>query len=408
MAVEQGELIKQIQREDYWFLSKAYRDTLWVDLISQNVGIPTKEAAARIAAVRSQPFSETEEVWYKNQFRGDGSFSYHFFRSAVEVYSGLNAAGSLLTLASPNHEGPRGLRPSLVSLSNILKLHCLDNQQAEAYKKRFRSAFRSVGDFLLDRMLTASNPLGRRADFSEEDIRKGVHIPSPLDPPATAALGIIYGRGTLDQNHLIFSFGKRDGEFFRKSVRQTFSEAFNFPEDKEVAESDGTNIFSRKESVLWTLKYTSSALGNLLRRIKQEGGLSTFIMDTEPELQDSFLQYYLGASASFSKHQGEALNLFSKSLPLLEDVKKLLQKRVAFDLPKPHPTSWSPDSHVLEVSKIPTGELFFQGYLDVNSRIREAAERYWHTKQNMSSRILRHLERHHPDLILGEQQLLSA
>lgn len=100
----------KFDRKAYWKLPTQDRYLIWANIVSKGLGISKKEALMKIYHNNFYPVSERVQD--------------HF------AYPRLNENASLLAQASADFQGPRGKRPRLASLINILMMSGLTHRQA--------------------------------------------------------------------------------------------------------------------------------------------------------------------------------------------------------------------------------------------------------------------------------------
>ena len=395
-------LAHQLERERYWHLPEDERKIVWIKVISQGLGITEDEARKRLERNNKLPIEENEKIYSAEDFK-DGTRSVLFAgEDSVVVYPRFNANAVLLAQVSPHYEGPRGPRPSLASASNILRISDLPRTQTITYGVELRQNAGGISKLLLELKLSASNPgrVPEGVEFSNEDVRHGIYIPRAIDKPTSRALGVAYGNGNLSGGgQLLLSAQTENREFYKGPVRQVFEEAFNFPPDQNVrtVKHRGTILAKNGYESLY-LTYGSKALSTYLlnyhgfpksRDERRKTGISESLKNIRGEFQDEFLKYYLAATVAFDK--GDALVRVSDvSAPILRDIETMIRARITKDSISFREGVMG-ENYLLSLSTIPSMELYVRGFLNVNPRIREEAERYWNEK--LGGRAAKYLER---------------
>jgi hypothetical protein len=373
---------RQEKREQYWHLPEDERKIVWIKVISQGLGITEDEARKRLERNNKLPIKENEKIYSVEDFK-DGTRSVLFTgEDSVVVYPRFNANAVLLAQVSPHYEGPRGPRPSLASASNILRISDLPKTQTITYGVELRQNAGGISKLLLELKLSASNPgrVPEGVEFSNEDIRHGIYIPRAIDKPTSRALGVAYGNGNLSGGaQLLLSAQIENREFYKGPVRQVFEEAFNGYESLYLT-------YGSKALSTYLLNYHGFPKSRDERR---KTGISESLKNIRGEFQDEFLKYYLAAAVVFNREDA-LVRISDVSKPLLRDVEAMIKTRVTKDSISFRKGVMG-ENYLLSLSTIPSMELYVRGFLNVNPRIREEAERYWNEK--LGGRAAKYLER---------------
>lgn len=309
----------------------------------------------------------------------------------------------LLARASPGFYGPRGLRPSLVTLKNILELSDL-SPGIRVHLKKHLGGFNNI--LLHELEITASNPgeAPKEVKFSNSDIREGIYIPPEIDKPTAQALGIIYGNGNLGNNtDLVLSSKKTNNDFYQHIVRRIFEEAFNFSRNRDIKTPERINPeFVNKKSITLRMTYSSNALRTYLandinfpknRTERIEMGLSEKINNMDKTLQDEFLKYFFACAATFHRQDGTII-IYDISEPILKDLELMINSRIKTPV-KTRPEG-KRNTYVLFIPRFPAMELYLLGFLSENPRIKDEAETYLSTKLGRKARSF--LRKNYKDL----------
>lgn len=323
----------------------------------------------------------------------------------ITTFTRFIAHMSLLAQGSPGFSGPRGYRPSLVSIKNISSLSNISVRKAKAYFEEFKGKTKNIESVLLDHLrLTASNPdySPKGVKFSSDDIRSGIFIPKTIDKPTAQALGIIYGNGTLgNRTNLALTSALVNDDFYKNTVRQTLEEAFNFLPNQEIAYPK--HSFSEKKFTGLRLNYCSKALQTFLTEYlgypknkaqKRKYGISEKIKNADKKVQDEFLKYFLASCISFDPNTGR-VKTSNISEQVLKNIEVMVNERVT-----KHSTNICPNgksAHTLSVSTIPTMELYLLGFLNENPRIKKEVENYFTTR--LGKKTAPYLEKKYKDLV---------
>ncbi len=352
-------------RDDYWKLGKDERERLWAKLLSN--GNET-DMLNKIRRNNSLPLEElaTENV-------GEGV-----------IYPRFNANATLLAQASPDYHGPRGPRPSFASAFNLLHLSGMGRRDTVLWGIKLSQAAGGIDEFLIDRKITASNlkyaPDG--VEFSHDDIRNGVYVPNRIDAPVARALGVVYGDGNISGNLLLTTAGE-NMEFYESVVRKVFEEAFNFFSDQDVRSYETASKFTGNEYASIHLTYSSKALRSYLenyigfpvsREDRRKAGLSERIKNLNADLRDEFLKYFLASTVAFDDDRG-LTRISDVSKKMLYDIRDLVDEKVTKKSLGVRQRA-SDDTLVLSLSTVPAMELWAQGLLGENPRIKRKIEGY--------------------------------
>lgn len=358
--------------------SDLVKQRAWVRTISEGLGISPLESLRRIRRNNSLPLEEIVVLHWPNHF-DDGTASFFYESEAEKVLPRFNANIVLLAEASPNFEGPRGLRPSLVTQKNILSISEVPPEKKAYFEDWLRKKHGTIVSCLINLRLTASiterRPFG--TDFSEEDVKNGICISQKMDPPTAGAIGVVWGRGAFSNDGRILEVKgspEKYKDFFEFGVRDVFERAFNFQFNKRV----------RTEPLL-AISYGSKAVGEYFTKklkfpLNDEqrviSGLTEAIINADEESQDEFLSYFLASTGSFSPTTG-AITISDISKPFLGDVSRLINARVT---KKGSPVMTHKGTNNLGICTIPSMELYILGYLDKNPELREKAKDYFHNR----------------------------
>lgn len=375
-----------IERAGYWKLSRTERENLWADVISEGLRITTDEARRRLKRNNGLPIEEAETIYGP--------------KSKITVYPRFNANASLLAQASAS-KGPRGDRPFLASASNILRISDITQRQVIQYGMKLRQIAGGISEYLVFLQVTASNPKTALPgiDFSDDDIRSGIYIPKNIDKATSAALGVIYGNGSMSNGgSLLLTTRKRNLDFYRNSVRRIFEYAFNFLPDRDIRIVTSRSTISSSDYDTIHLNYSSKALRTYLssvhhfpksREERRETGLSDTIKNISRELQDEFLKYFLASTAAFDT--GKALTRINDvSEYLLRDIEDMLRLRLTSDSISFRDRAMG-GGYTLSLSTIPSMELYVLGFLNENPVVKRDVETYWNEK--LGNRAAKYLER---------------
>lgn len=379
--IEAG-LLEKLERAEYWHLTPPQRGALWTKIIAQGLEVPEDEARKRISRNNRLAVEEQEESAF--------------------VYPRFNANASLLAQSSPEFRGPRGSRPYLASAANILRLSGISRRETVTYGIKLRKVAGGISRLLQDLELTAANPyqVVKGIGFSDEDVRSGIFIPRTIDAPVAQALGIIYANGNLSgESNLLLSSPIKNEKFYEKSVREAFSNAFNFSSNQNVrtASHAKTDLAPKGYKSIY-LGYGSKALRTYLLHIhnfprgrdeRRQSGLSKPIKTMGKQLQDDFLKYYLGAAVAFDDGKG-LTRISDVSAPLLKDIEEMIRARVTKDSVSFREGTMG-EHFILSLSTIPAMELYIQGFLDINPRVKGEVEKFWNG--GIGKRALGYLKR---------------
>ncbi len=361
--------IPELSRENYGRLTPEKRHELWVNIVSDNLGISMAEAEALIRKNNSLP------VW---EILREG-----------EDHPRFNANAGLLAKLSEDYRGPRGPRPVFVSLENIARIS-LDVPSRVAYwRKRLGQSLEPLGKQLVDLGMSASNPNSAPdgVKFEYDDVRRGVYITPLMDSETASALGIIFSDGYLAKGTLRLTGGSKDAEFYNSVVIPAMDNAFNLLQD-DLYDYTQPSGFSGKDYTFFRLTYSSTALATYLtsqfdfRQSEEErrmAGLPERIKSKDfAAYRRTFLKYFLAASSGTNTsedNQSLGVAVPDVSKPMLEDIGELVEdfvERHSVALIKVRGT----DSYRLSISTVPALELYFSGMLNVNPRIKAGVERY--------------------------------
>lgn len=387
---------KELGRKEYSKLSQEEKKTLWIKLVSENLGISPEEAERRIYRNNYNPPLEIHRIvlddwenplYIMESIMEPRNYNNDIYPNYLFIYPRFNANAKLLAQLSKDYEGPRGPRPIFASLINILRISFLANPKEIKYwiKHLAKEWHPEIGP-LLELKLTASNPhlAPRGVEFSSADIRRGVYIPPSLnkDKETMQALGSIYAKGYVSNslNSYLFRITgtMKDKDFYQNVVRVKIEEAFNLLQD-QIYDCPKDSQFPDNNHNYLRLVYRSKALATyLLNHLnfpgsideKKNTGIAEKIKNNRYIKQ--FLKYYLACNARFNtSHNGETISLSINdvSKPTLEDIREILiniVKKHSITL-LPHPRA---NSYALTIGTIPTLELFFSDFLNENPRLK--------------------------------------
>lgn len=171
----------------------------------------------------------------------------------------------------------------------------------------------------------------------------------------------------------------RNQPFFEGTVRQVFSEAFNFPVDQDITIQRRKGKFSSGINKILILRYSSLAVGTFFldylgypsnRQDRRTTGLTPEIERLGPRLKDEFLKFFLAGSVTFFSNDGSPMiRINDVSEPLLQDIKRLLLLRNLGDALRINTKGGT--RYSLTIGTIPTKKLFSEGFLDENPRIKD-------------------------------------
>ncbi|MFH1106113.1 MAG: hypothetical protein V1731_02800 [Candidatus Aenigmatarchaeota archaeon] len=352
-------------RNDYWKLRKDERERLWAKLLSDG---NEENTLNKIRRNNSLPLEESTGVK-----EGGGI-----------VYPRFNANASLLAQSSPDYHGPRGSRPSFASAFNLLHLSGMGRRDTVLWGIKLSRAAGGIDEFLLDRKITASNmkyaPDG--VEFSHDDIRNGVYVPNRIDAPVARALGVVYGDGNISGNLLLTTAGE-NLEFYESVVRKVFEEAFNFFSDQNINSYRNASKFTGNEYASVHLTYSSKALRSYLenhigfpvgREDRRNADLSRKIKDLSDDLRDEFLRYFLASTVAFDDEKG-LTRISDVSKKVLYDIRDLIDGKITKKSMTVRQRA-SDDTLTLSLSTVPSMELWAQGLLGENPRIKRKIEGY--------------------------------
>lgn len=363
------------KNDEYWQLSPKEKGRFWVDIISNGLGISPYEAGKKILHNNSLPLEESEGLPYP-------------------VYTRFNAHLSLLAEASPDSPGPSNRpRPTLATWPNILKISGLSRRRTMYYQKKVLASIGETGQLLLDARLTASNPKSAPTGtyFSNDDIIKGVYIPSQIDIPTARALGVIFAKGgplVTDESYFYILSSDRTKDFFAGPVRAAFAQAFNFFEDKYISSSNRTTEFQPEGVITSRLNYSSMALRTYLQNFvgypgsideRRETGLPSNIKEMHRSLQNEFLKYFLCSAANYRNKRKGQMYIRDYSKPLLEDIRQMISAEISHPVREPIfvPTPKGTSVYALIIEGISTTELMLRGYLKPNPELENVSKEIW-------------------------------
>lgn len=364
-------LAEGLKKSEYLGLPPEARLSLWIGVMSEGLGISREDARQKLAADSSLPLRGIERVYEMVEFL-DGSKSSLPEGVDVEVFPRLTRITATLAQMSPFYDGPRGPRPTLVTWENILRLAGVPKDQRYFFETRLRATFKGFDNYLLGLKLTASNPhlpfdpntAPDFVQFHHEDIRSGVYVPRRMDAATARALGIIHASGAVDKHgYLMLHYPQRDQQFLQGTVSTVMEEAFNLiPREPN------------RGQITYPSKAVSTYLANGFQftfenRVNGTQVLAERIKGMETSLQNEFLKYYL-ASCGTIDGKG-SLRISGGSKRLLEDIRDLLLERVSKKAISVVPNG--KENFAMCISTIPTLELYFRRYLNINPRLKESA-----------------------------------
>lgn len=383
---------KGLSREEYFKLSQEERKRLWVSLFSEKLEISEEEAERKIDRNNSKPIWEILDGSGYPAYQVKPKYHHnHIPPNCLRVFPRINA--NTMLLAQLSKGGPMGDRPIYVSLENIARISLLDedSKRIDNWRRILSRDWHSATEVLTELKLTASNPnwAPEGVEFSSEDVRKGVCIPTSLNKPTMQSLGIIYAKGCIskDQYTLRITGTMKDKEFYEDVVRRKMEEVFNLSQD-EIYIYSRTSRFSGNQYNTLRLSYISKALATYLLNCikfpssdneKKETGISEKIKSSR--YIGEFLNSYLACNARSKiseNNQSISICINDTSKPVLEDVQGMLI--LLSKLQKPSialsPRKGSDSSYTLELSTISALELYFSGRLNENPRVKVTAEDY--------------------------------
>jgi hypothetical protein len=374
-------------------LNETQRMVVWANIMARGLGITAEEAYKRIRRNNALPIEEVERA------SGVGAFSTGI---GTVVYPRFSANAVLLAQASPDFEGPRGRRPSLVSLANILRVSGVTERQAVDFGAKLARASGGIVNLLRELDLSAANPksVPEGVEFSAEDMKNGIYIPKKVDIATARAIGIAFGDGFISSirpGAIQLHSSMTNGCLYEGVIQKVFEEAFNFRSDRKalIVHSPANGKYRESDSV--GLAYSSKAVGGYFvnhlgfptsAEVRRETGLPPQIMEAEKTIRDEFLKYFLATAIAFDDTGAGGIVISNASAPLLRDIESLIRARVT----KQSITHRQREnSFGLCLSTIPSMELYVQGFLDANSRLNAEAAEFW--DRRMGSRALSYLER---------------
>lgn len=359
-----------VELKDYWQKTPEERAETWKQIVGRHFGY--------------------EEAGRKIQHN-----------NSLDLYQRLQSNALMLAETSRSYphskDGPRGRRPILASSHNITMISGAENEnQARNWGRYLSDKFGGISKLLIDFGLTASNPRDWEQEiaFTDEDIRRGVHIPAKMDETVARALGILYADGRIDKNQGYIVLGGRyeDFRFYKEVVPRIFDSAFNIMQDVPY-ETDGyTPAPLSKQPAAEPhvplsknprLIFHSNALHNyLVLQIgfpvgggqKKSSGISDTIKNFGADMKSEFLKYFLGSSV-YIDGRGARSYVSDTSKHILEDVRELLidtgveradrSVRVVPD--------HAMNSYQLRMMRVPTKSMWEKELFDANPQIRESA-----------------------------------
>lgn len=358
--------LEQLSDKTYFTQPVVSQNSLWEDVIARGCGISITGAKERISALHKLPLEER-----------------------------LREAALLLAKTSRgfiplDKDGERmlylGPKPFLATGQNIAKLAgAATDGQMKYYGTHF---YRTLGnDFLIREGLTAANPYdwpaGSGVTFSQQDITAGVYIPTQFDNYAVAALGIFHADGFLSRDSTVLSGKQMDATFYRDVVLSTFAHAFNVVQErpyfrkKVMALYGGAKVstvispsivfFSKAlRTYLKTLGFTTSEEHSMSKRVPEQ------IRSLPREPAETFMAFYLAASASFGGLKKHEFEIMSKSSAELRDIKGIITGLGVHGTMSVSPCVH--DSYRLRIGAVALKELFRRGLFNVRRDLKEGLE----------------------------------
>ena len=352
----------------YWESSDKEQYQVWLNLVYRGMHRSALDSERTLNELRELPL---DERFYEAAF---------ILADISEGITPTNKDGYKL-------EG-RGPKPILVTGENIARISgAMNPSQQDRWSRRFFD--RHGRDFLLTQGLTASNPQewenDDRVEFSKYDIIHGIYIPTEIDAETVAALGTLYGAGSVMNRssrteYCTYLLGhKRTSAFFSDVVPEVFVSAFNIiqtsPRENPQVKHAPNSRFKTYTARQMRMDFSSKAFYTYLTRYinfpatpeeKKVKGISHKIKLLDSDLKEEFVAFFIAAGGNVGDSFGRPnIRMTTTASAVLQDFRRMIRDIDASGAVRINPIPGT-NSSTLSIGWDATRELLRRGRLSEN------------------------------------------